>query len=497
MPDVQQRLLDQGVRPFSVQVLQGDDIVNKLVYAAIGVAYQDKPEAILPRLLPRRSGDAGIPPHQPHRQVAPRHPAGGGVGGAARPASPAGNTCGSSMRKWAAHCPRPRTRTPCWNACCRANRYEVRRLESLADGVPPEAQTVAVLHPRRLPAEDQLLLRKALHAGKSVFLAVQQYRWNYTLGRQDVSITQEPQHPEVNDWLQQYGIAVDPDVLMDVNHQAMTVHDTDTLVDALVGSGVTLDLPLHMTIPQQAMNGSVSITSRLAPLFYLWGSALSLQPEVLRDHGLDATVLFATSPRAWRIPGGAELTADNLEPPAAGQQYPLAVLVEGRFPPVNGSPAPDGSPGKLIVVGNAQMFHRQLSYRRQRRLVPQQHRRPHPRRGPHPRSRQEADRPRHQPTHARGPALLEIRHRGGHQPARRHDRGHGRPLSPPATSGTGSRRTCSSGRKSEIVERRRQGLKGVTAAIRQTPRGSHRLPRFSQLTARTFSLQAVGRISEA
>ena len=357
MPDVQRRLLDQGVRPFSVQMLRGDDIVNKLVYAAIGVAYKDKPEAVIPRLLPRDLEtleyrlinliDKLSRDTQPLvALVAPRDPL----------------HLPEYMRELYAQMGRslPETEDPytVLERLLAHERYEVQRFESLADGIPPAAHTVAVLHPRRLPAKDQALLREALHEGKSVFLAVQQYRWNYTLGRQDVSITQEPQHPAVNDWLQHYGLAVDPAVLMDVNHQAMTVHDTDTLVDALVGSGVTLDLPLHMTIPQQAMNAAVSITSRLAPLFYLWGSALNLQPDVLHDHGLDATVLFATSPRAWRVPSDAELTADNLEPPSTGHQYPLAVLVEGRFPPANGSPAPDASPGKLIVVGNAQMFHR-------------------------------------------------------------------------------------------------------------------------------------------
>jgi ABC-type transport system involved in multi-copper enzyme maturation permease subunit len=357
MPDVQRRLLDQGVRPFSVQVLQGDDIVNKLVYAAIGVAYKDKPEAVIPRLLPRDPETLEYRLinliDKLHRDtqplvalVAPRDPL----------------HLPEYMRELYTQMGRslPETEDPytVLERLLSRERYEVRRFESLANGIPSEAHTVAVLHPRRLPAEDQLLLRQALHEGKSVFLAVQQYRWNYTLGRQDVSITQEPQHPEVNDWLQHYGLAVDPAVLMDVNHQAMTVHDTDTLVDALVGSGITLDLPLHMTIPQQAMNVAVSITGRLAPLFYLWGSALSLQPDVLYSHGLDATVLFATSPRAWRVPSDAELTADSLKPPSTGQQYPLAVLVEGQFPPFNGAQAPDASPGKLIVVGSAQMFHR-------------------------------------------------------------------------------------------------------------------------------------------
>ena len=433
IPDVQQHLLDQGVRPFSMQVLQGDDIVNKLVYAAIGVAYKDKPEAIIPRLLPR---DLETLEYRLINLIDKLHRDSQPVVALVAPRDPL--HLPEYMRELYAQMGRslPETEDPytVLERLLSRERYEVRRLESLADGVPPAAQTVAVLHPRRLPAEDKLLLRKALHAGKSVFLAVQQYRWNYTLGRQDVSITQEPQHPEVNDWLQQYGIAVDPDVLMDVNHQAMTVHDTDTLVDALVGSGVTLDLPLHMTIPQQAMNGSVSITSRLAPLFYLWGSALSLQPEVLRDHGLRRHRSVCHQPARLAHPRRCR----------AHHRQPGATTRRAAIPPGRAGGGPVSARQRLSSTRRfPRQTHRgrqrpdvppQLPHRRQRRPVSQQHRRPHPRRGPHPRSRQEAHRPHHQPTHRRGPAFLEIRHRGGHQSARRHNRGHGRSLSPPATA---------------------------------------------------------------
>ena len=355
-PDVQRRLMEQGVRPFSVQVLEGDDIVNKLIYAAIGVSYKDKPEIVIPRLLPsdletleyrimnlidKLSRDT----RPLVALVAPRDAL----------------HLPEYMRELYAQMGEslPESEDPytVLERLLSSERYEVRRLESLAEGIPPGTSTIAIIHPRRLSTDSQLL-RKALHEGISVFLAVQQYRWNYTLGQQDVSITQEPQHPEVNDWLERYGVQIDPGILMDVNHQAMTVHATDTLVDALVGSGITLDLPIHITIPQQSMNTDISITSRLAPLFYLWGSALTLQPEILHDNGLEATALFSSSARAWSVPSDAELTPDNLEPPTTGQQHPLAVLVEGQFPPVNGAFAADGSPGKLVVVGNAQMFHR-------------------------------------------------------------------------------------------------------------------------------------------
>jgi ABC-type uncharacterized transport system involved in gliding motility auxiliary subunit len=119
-------------------------------------------------------------------------------------------------------------------------------------------------------------------------------------------------------------------------------------------------------------------------LFYLWGSALQLQADVLKQHQLEQTVLLSTSPQAWTIPADTTLTAASLQPPAArGQRYPLAVLVHGQFPDTfagearpawpqtpqaPGMPPPateeapaaeaKPAPGKLLVVGNAQMFHR-------------------------------------------------------------------------------------------------------------------------------------------
>ncbi len=86
------------------------------------------------------------------------------------------------------------------------------------------------------------------------------------------------------------------------------------------------------------------------------------------------------------MPPDAQLTSASLKPPVGGgQPYPLAVLVRGQFPdtftdqarpawpqapPQPGRPAPPPpaaeepaaepapAPGKLLVVGNAQMFHR-------------------------------------------------------------------------------------------------------------------------------------------
>src|SRR5207245_6637329 len=92
------------------------------------------------------------------------------------------------------------------------------------------------------------------------------------------------------------------------------------------------NLPLHIMISQDTMNRKVSITSNLSPLFYLWGSALKLHPDVFGRYQLEHSVLFSTTPRAWTIPADAQLTAHDLQPPAQGQQRPLAVLVRRQFP---------------------------------------------------------------------------------------------------------------------------------------------------------------------
>lgn len=383
---LEKRLLDKGVRPFSVQALREDEVVNKLVYAALGIAYKDKDEEIIPRVLPDDLDtleyriintlyklSRETPPTV--ALIAPKDPL----------------NIPPYMRHLYAQMgrPLPQTEDPyeTLERLLRLEKYDVRRIElGPNSGLPAGTTTVLVINPQNLSERQRWELNRALHEGKSVFLALQQYRWNYSVVRQAVSISKDDQKPDVNPWLSQYGIELDPMILMDVNHQSLTVREADNLLSALMGSGVTLNLPLHITIPQETMNRQVSITSHLSPLFYLWGSALKLQPEVLARQRLEHTVLFSTTPRAWTVAADTQLTAADLQPPArGGQQRPLAVLVRGQFPDLYAgkerpawpapqqhpglppqpvpqeegpAPAPTPAPGKLLVVGNAQMFHR-------------------------------------------------------------------------------------------------------------------------------------------
>ncbi len=382
---LEKRLLDKGVRPFSVQALREDEVVNKLVYAALGIAYKDKDEEIVPRMLPddldtleyrlintlyKLSREA--PPVV--ALVAPRDPLN---------IPPYMRQLYQQMGR-----PLPQTEDPyeTLERLLRHEKYDLRRVElTQGSALPDNTSTVLVINPQTLSDRQRWELNRALHEGKSVFMALQQYRWNYSVVRQAVSITKDDQKPEANPWLSQYGIELDPAVLMDVNHQSLTVREADNLMAALTGGGVTLNLPLHIMISQETMNRKVSITSNLSPLFYLWGNALKLQNEVFTRHNLDASVLFSTTPRSWTIPPETQFTSQVLQPPAQGQQRPLAILVRGQFPdvytgkerpawpppaqqpgmPPTPPPQEDApakaltpAPGKLLVVGNAQMLQR-------------------------------------------------------------------------------------------------------------------------------------------
>ena len=383
---LEKRLLDKGVRPFSVQALREDEVINKLVYAALGIAYKDKDEEIVPRMLPDDLDtleyrlintlyklSRETPPVV--ALVAPRDPL----------------NIPPYMRQLYQQMGRamPQTEDPYepLERLLRHEKYDVRRVELAQNaGIPAGTNTVLVLNPQTLSDRQRWELNRALHEGKSVLLALQQYRWNYSVVRQAVSVSKEDQKPEANPWISQYGVELDPAILMDVNHQSLTVREADNLMAALMGGGVTLNLPMHILISQDTMNRKVSITSNLAPVFYLWGSALKIQSEALARHTLEASVLFSTTPRSWTIAPESQLTSNDLQPPAQGQQRPLAVLIRGQFPDVYAGkerpawppptqhpgmpptpPAPQedapaaasvAAPGKLLVVGNAQMFHR-------------------------------------------------------------------------------------------------------------------------------------------
>nr|HPJ99497.1 Gldg family protein [Candidatus Hydrogenedentota bacterium] len=265
-----------------------------------------------------------------------------------------------------------------------SEKYEVRRVELSKDSpLPEEYDTLAVINPRQLNERQRWEIGRALASGKSVILAVQNYLWDYRTSSRGITMSRQDENPQINELLAKYGLGVDDDLLMDINSFPLRIRSNDPLQN-LLGGGTPITSPMHVEVTSEQMDSETSITSRLGFITYLWGTALTIDQEELKKHGLEARVIMHTSNKAWTASPNAQLSQELFEPPASGDQYPLMALVTGQFPdayagqerpnwpppqPQPGMPPmppPDedegpappltAAPGKLILLGASQMF---------------------------------------------------------------------------------------------------------------------------------------------
>ncbi|HDP35668.1 MAG TPA: hypothetical protein ENN29_11240, partial [Candidatus Hydrogenedentes bacterium] len=267
-------------------------------------------------------------------------------------------------------------------------KYDVQRVDMTKESpLPDEYDTLVVVNPRNLNDRQRWEINRALHSGKSVVLAVQQYEWDYQATRDGNRVSRREENPQINQLLEKFGLAVSKDILMDVNSVTLTVQSqSGGLLGALMGQ--PFDLPTHILINNTTMNQNTSITNRLAAVLYLWGTALELDEEKLMELGLDAEVLMRTSDRAWAIDADAPMTQASFQSPSTGARaYPLMALVSGQFPdafadtsrpawpkpePRPGMPPPmeededdeppatavEPKPAQLVLLGCSQMFRK-------------------------------------------------------------------------------------------------------------------------------------------
>ena len=382
---IEKRLMDKGLSPFPVQALREDQSTTQLVYSALGVAYKEKQEEFIPQIVPQTlpeleyrlvnmifkltrdkrpvialfapKDELNIPPHmlQIYQQMGQMPP---------RQDDPY-----VYVEQLLTH-----------------EKYDVRRVNlDQQQGLPEAYDALVVINPRRLNSRQKWEINRALLEGKPTFMAVQNFKWNYSVHRNTISLEKRDEEPGINEILEESGISVDRNILMDSNHQPLTISSGNPF-DALLGGGMTVDLPMHIAVVSESMNPDVSITSRLGTLFYLWGSRIHLKEDVIQEAGLTVKPLFHTTNKAWTVPSERDLREEDLNVPVDARSYPLAVLVEGQFkdrypgptkpgwptspPPGMPQGAPsfeqegdpeeaapaDKAPGKLILVGCSEMF---------------------------------------------------------------------------------------------------------------------------------------------
>ncbi|GMW02988.1 MAG: hypothetical protein AMXMBFR84_41240 [Candidatus Hydrogenedentota bacterium] len=378
---IEERMLDKGVTPFSVQVLADDQFSQSLIYSSIGIGYKDKKEEIIPQVEPNSIPELEYrvinTVYKISRETAPKI-----VLVAPKETYNIDPQLRQMLMQMGQDVPQEQDPYSLLQRLLEAEKYTVERVAlTKEEPLPAEFDTLVVVNPRSLNERQKWELNRALASGKNVVLAVQHYEWQYQATRSGINLVKNDQTPMVNDWLTKYGLGVDEKILMDVNHVSLTI---GSQMDQLFGGSQRINLPIQILVNTGSMAKDEAITSRLSSIFYLWGTALSVKEDELKKYNLAYKPLIWTSERAWTADAAGPISQSTFDEPASGQQYPLVALVSGTFPdvykdgprpawpetpqqpgmpPMPPSPEEEGpapaltpKPGKLILMGCAQTF---------------------------------------------------------------------------------------------------------------------------------------------
>lgn len=382
---VEKRMLDKGVEPFSVRAIGEDEVTNKLIYSSIGIGYKDNKEEIIPQVVPQMIEELEYRVVSTvYKLTREKEPV------VALVAPKESVNIDPQMRAMLEQMGRPvPTQDDPYQyleQILMHEKYKVERVELTASSpLPDEFDTLVVVNPRNLNERQRWEISRVLVSGKPVVMAVQNYEWEYRPTRAGTSLSKREEKPQVNELLTNYGLGISDEILMDVNHVPLTVSSGNPL-ESLMGGGQTVNLPMQILVNNSTMDSTTSITSRLSMVFYLWGSPLTINPDTLKQLGLDSKVLMTTTKQAWTVPGTKTLTQQDLVPPATGgTEFPLMAMISGQFPdvykdqsrpswpqeqPMPGQPprppVPEEgevkpvtpAPGKLVLLGCSEPFRK-------------------------------------------------------------------------------------------------------------------------------------------
>ena len=387
---LEQQMSEKGIRPFQVQSIQADEVGLSLVYSAISLAYKEKAEEIIPRIFPDNLHEleyllisrvyrmmlAEIPkialvaPYQ-EKTVEPELQA---------LLSQLGGQVPEGYRE------DPYEVLP---MALKYAGYEVSRIKlTEKESIPEGVKTLVVVEPKELSDRQKYELNHFLVSGGSLMLAVQNYTYQYTAATDQLQIEPEEKKPGVNSLLGAWGFGVDENILVGQQHDVVNLSGAARLGPYELA--IPVKVPIQILIPQSGMNPQISITSRLSPLFYLWGTAVSLNPEKIKEQNLSVDTLLTSSLESWTVPfKNGSLTPEDLKPADKTKRgpFPLALMAQGQFkdaysgqaipewpksePANTAAVSPPKSeavvsketklaPGKMILIGASSFFQKQL-----------------------------------------------------------------------------------------------------------------------------------------
>ena len=278
----------RGIHPFQVQSIEADEMGVRLVYAALSLSYKEKPEEVIPQIMPEslytleydlasrvfrmtldhKPAVALVAPYQDQAMDPSMTALLQQIGGGKVP---------------------DRYRQDDYqilNRVLEGEGYEVSRISLTEDEpLPAGIRTLVMLEPMRLSDRQRYEMNRFLVSGGSVFLAVQNYEFEYNPAQGRLTLQGTSKDPEINPLLEAWGLEVTPEVLADEQNEMISLAGGAQLGPFALS--VPVKTPIQILITSSQMNHDLSITSQLEPLFYLWGSAIKVDPVRTQALGLE------------------------------------------------------------------------------------------------------------------------------------------------------------------------------------------------------------------
>lgn len=384
--ELEKSLSEKGVTPFTLRTTERDAIGIKKVYSSIAISYLDKPEQVIPQVMPSSF------PHLEYdicsmifrmTQAAPPVIA---LVAPYEPMDPRYNDprMRQFMRQMGQEIPEKNDRYKNLAATYTQLGYNLNRVDlSSKEPLPDKVKALIVLEPKDLSERQKYEIAKELYAGKDVIIAAQEYKYNYNPGGQgNVMVIPTKADPGINNLISNYGVTLGDKMLMDEQNQVVGIQAQKSLGFLTLPVNLDVQSPVQIRISPEDMNQDYAFTANLGPMVYLWGSPLKIDSTRIDQLGLKLSTLMTSSPGTWESDfSGVPLAGDAVNPDnnqMIGRQ-PLAIILEGQFPdPYLNQPPPKwqdlpdsvaaptqpenvtAAPGKLMLIGDSEIFSDQF-----------------------------------------------------------------------------------------------------------------------------------------
>lgn len=381
---MEKQLERKGINPFQVRSIEADEVGVKLIYSSMALSYKEKADEIIPQILPDSLNELEyILISRVYRLTMDKLPKIAIV--APYSEQKIDPKALSVLRQMGLAVPdvQREDKFKLLKMLLDYEGYNVERIDLTKESpLREDIDTLVLIQPQKLNDRQIFEINKFLVEGGSLFLAVQNYNFNYVPSHNGISIIPRKLDAGINPLIKEWGAGISEKILMDLNSQVLNISGLG--FGPFAGS-TPVKLPVQIEVTRQGINEDVSITSAVSSIFYAWGSALDVDNAKIDEANIERHILLESSPDSWESSFAADniLGPGDITPPPARDRSrkPLAVLLRGQFKdtfsgkavpawPVVSEEGADTSiepqeaeevvlkpnPGQLLVIGDSSLF---------------------------------------------------------------------------------------------------------------------------------------------